>query len=93
LSDTTLDISAMMVTVKGSSILACMNSGMSAFGTSRYSKIYGNYLHKIIFVQLLKILPPFLPKTNAHYQLDVVWTVYHLVMYMQSNRYTILLYN
>jgi hypothetical protein len=49
----------MMVRVKGSSIIACKNSGMSACGTSRDSKIYGNYFHKLIFVQLLKIFPPF----------------------------------
>jgi hypothetical protein len=58
-ADTTFDSSAMMVRVKGSSIIACMNSGMSASGTSRDPKIYGNYFHKLIFVQLLKIFPPF----------------------------------
>jgi hypothetical protein len=30
---------------------------------------------------------------NLANPLDVVWTVYHLTMYVQSNRYTILLYN
>jgi hypothetical protein len=30
---------------------------------------------------------------NVRKGLDVVWTVYHLAMYVQSNRYTILLYN
>jgi hypothetical protein len=49
----------MMARVKGSSIIACMNSGMSASGKSHDSKIYGNYFHKLIFIQLLKIFPPF----------------------------------
>jgi hypothetical protein len=48
-----------MVRVKGSSIIACKNSGMSASGISRDSKIYDNYFHKVIFIQLLKIFLPF----------------------------------
>ena len=64
-SDTTLDSSAMMVRVKGSSIIACMDSGMSASGTSSDSKMNGKYFHKLIFVQLLKIFPPF-------YQMSII---------------------
>jgi len=56
-----------MVRVKGSSIIACMNSEKSASGITCDSKIYGNYFHKLIFVQLIKIFSPFL--RNAHYQL------------------------
>jgi hypothetical protein len=58
-SDNTLDSSARMVRVKGSSIIACMNRGMSVSGISRDSKIYGNYFHKLIFAQVLTIFPPF----------------------------------